>query len=154
MSLTHYNGHMVWATPQWKCSSPSLSLMDGLQVREIEEVHISDLSVELFEERYAYTHRPLVVRNASISWDAQQVALNKACSIFMRTPRPWKYLSVSSILHWISCIWSITLLSNKVIDYNWFKAEYMKNPKQMDKEGDECWFNRWKIDLGKVDVND
>ena len=59
--------------------------MDGLQVREIEEVHISDLSVELFEERYAYTHRPLVVRNASISWDAQQVALNKACSIFMRT---------------------------------------------------------------------
>ena len=33
---------------------------------------------------------------------------------------------------------SITLLSNKVLDYNWLKAEYMKNPKQMDKEGDEC----------------
>ena len=49
---------------------------------------------------------------------------------------------------------TITLLSNKVIDYNWFKAEYMKNPKQMDKEGDECWFNRWKIDLSKIDVND
>ena len=43
------------------------------QVREIEEVHVSELSVELFEERYAYTHRPLVVRNASIFWDALQV---------------------------------------------------------------------------------
>ena len=49
---------------------------------------------------------------------------------------------------------SITLLSNKVLDYNWLKAEYMKNPKQMDKEGEECWFNRWKIDLGKIDVYD
>ena len=43
------------------------------QVREIEEVHVSDLSIELFEERYAYTHRPLVVRNASIFWEALQV---------------------------------------------------------------------------------
>ena len=52
-------------------------LMDGsgVQVREIEEVHVSDLSVELFEERYAYTHRPLVVRNASIFWEALQVAI-------------------------------------------------------------------------------
>ena len=47
----------------------------GVQVREIEEVHVSDLSVELFEERYAYTHRPLVVRNASIFWEALQVAI-------------------------------------------------------------------------------
>ena len=46
------------------------------QVREIEEVHVSELSVELFEERYAYTHRPLVVRNASIFWDALQVTIN------------------------------------------------------------------------------
>ena len=52
-------------------------LMDGsgVQVREIEEVHVSDLSVELFEERYAYTHRPLVVRNASIFWEALQVTI-------------------------------------------------------------------------------
>ena len=52
-------------------------LMDGCgaQVREIEEVHVSDLSVELFEERYAYTHRPLVVRNASIFWEALQVTI-------------------------------------------------------------------------------
>merc|ERR1711971_111302 len=72
-------------------------------VREIEEVHVSELSVELFEERYAYTHRPLVVRNASIFWDALQV-----------------------------------------IDYNWLKGEYMKKPEEMDKTGDECWFNRYK----------
>ena len=45
------------------------------QVREIEEVHVSDLSVEIFEELYAYSHRPLVVRNASIFWDALQVDL-------------------------------------------------------------------------------
>ena len=45
------------------------------QVREIEEVHVSDLSVEMFEELYAYSHRPLVVRNASIFWDALQVDL-------------------------------------------------------------------------------
>ena len=31
----------------------------------------------------------------------------------------------------------------KVIDYNWLKAEYMKNPEEMDKTGDECWFNRY-----------
>ena len=45
------------------------------QVREIEEVHVSDLSVEMFEELYAYSHRPLVVRNASVFWDALQVDL-------------------------------------------------------------------------------
>lgn len=72
-------------------------------VREIEEVHVSDLSVEMFEELYAYSHRPLVVRNASVFWDALQV-----------------------------------------IDYNWLKAEYMKKPEEMDKTGDECWFNRYK----------
>ena len=44
-------------------------------MREIEEVHVSDLSVEMFEELYAYSHRPLVVRNASIFWDALQVDL-------------------------------------------------------------------------------
>ena len=38
---------------------------------------VSDLSVEMFEELYAYSHRPLVVRNASIFWDALQVRLIK-----------------------------------------------------------------------------
>merc|ERR1712130_696215 len=51
-------------------------------VREIEEVHVSDLS---------------------IFWDALQV-----------------------------------------IDYNWLKAEYMKNPDEMDKTGEECWFNKYQ----------
>ena len=50
-------------------------------------------------------------------------------------------------MNWITGIWSIVLLSNnvtfKVIDYNWLKAEYMKNPEEMDKTGDECWFNRY-----------
>ena len=31
----------------------------------------------------------------------------------------------------------------KVIDYNWLKGEYMKKPEEMDKTGDECWFNRF-----------
>ena len=33
----------------------------------------------------------------------------------------------------------------KVIDYNWLKAEYMKKPEEMDKTGDECWFNRFSV---------
>ena len=101
------------------------------QVREIEEVHVSDLSIELFEERYAYTHRPLVVRNASIFWEALQVTWNK-----------WS-------------IWNNNV-NFKVIDYNWLKAEYMKKPEEMDKTGEECWFNRFyrlkftSSNLGKI----
>ena len=30
-----------------------------------------------------------------------------------------------------------------MIDYNWLKAEYMKKPEEMDKTGEECWFNRF-----------
>ena len=36
-------------------------------------------------------------------------------------------------------------LNLKVIDYNWLKAEYMKKPEEMDKTGDECWFNRFSV---------
>lgn len=37
-------------------------------VRGVEEVHVDHLTVEMFEERFAYSSRPLVVRNASIDW--------------------------------------------------------------------------------------
>ena len=30
-----------------------------------------------------------------------------------------------------------------MIDYNWLKGEYMKKPDEMDKTGEECWFNRF-----------
>ena len=96
---------------------------DVAQVREIEEVHVSDLSVELFEERYAYTHRPLVDRNASIFWDALQVTIIGQYGQSMGD--------------------QFNNVNFKVIDYNWLKSEYMKKPEEMDKTGDECWFNRF-----------
>lgn len=43
------------------------------QVSSIDEYHVDDLSVELFEERYAHNERPLVVRNVSLNWKAMQV---------------------------------------------------------------------------------
>ena len=55
-------------------------------------------------------------------------------------------------MHSLRLWWLIELLASdrsfynvtfKVIDYNWLKAEYMKNPEEMDKTGDECWFNRY-----------
>ncbi|XP_023337908.1 bifunctional arginine demethylase and lysyl-hydroxylase JMJD6 isoform X2 [Eurytemora carolleeae] len=39
-------------------------------VHKIDEIHVSELSVQLFEERYAYSDRPLVVRNATLDWKA------------------------------------------------------------------------------------
>ena len=42
-------------------------------VDKIDEVHVDDLSVEEFEARYAYSSRPLVVRNASLAWAAMDV---------------------------------------------------------------------------------
>ena len=56
------------------------------------------------------------------------------------------------MMHSLRLWWLIELLASdrsfynvtfKVIDYNWLKAEYMKNPEEMDKTGDECWFNRY-----------
>jgi len=43
------------------------------QVSSIDEFHIDDLSVQLFEERYAHSERPLVVRNVSLDWKAMKV---------------------------------------------------------------------------------
>jgi len=42
-------------------------------VSKIDEVHVNDLSVEEFEEKFAHTGRPLVVRNASLDWPAMEV---------------------------------------------------------------------------------
>jgi len=39
-------------------------------INTIDEVHISDLTVQQFQERYAHTNRPLVVRNATTHWPA------------------------------------------------------------------------------------
>jgi len=72
-------------------------------VDRIEEVDVDSLSVEQFEERYAYSSRPLVVRNASIHWPAM-----------------------------------------KVLDYHWLKNIYLSDQEILEKEGDDCWFNRYK----------
>ena len=119
-------------------------------MREIEEVHVSDLSVEMFEELYAYSHRPLVVRNASIFWDALQVDLImhndisfSAMQIVMHNKQQKRQQRARSLKEKkSSCTMHFYL---KVIDYNWLKAEYMKKPEEMDKTGDECWFNRFSV---------
>lgn len=72
-------------------------------VDKIDEVHVDDLSVEEFEARYAYSSRPLVVRNASLAWAAMDV-----------------------------------------LNYQWLKNIYLSDPEILEKEGDECWFNRYK----------
>jgi len=72
-------------------------------VDRINDVHVDDLSVEEFEARYAYSSRPLVVRNASLTWPAMDV-----------------------------------------LKYQWLKNIYLSDPEILEKEGDECWFNRYK----------
>jgi len=72
-------------------------------VREIDSIHVDNLSVDLFEEKYAYSNRPLVVREAASKWEAL-----------------------------------------KVLDYYWLKNRYMSNPDELDKTGDDCWFNKYK----------
>lgn len=72
------------------------------QVSQIDEISVDDMSVELFEAGYAYTSRPLVVRNATLHWDIMQV-----------------------------------------MDYDWLKQQYLSDPEEMDKKGEECWFNRY-----------
>jgi histone arginine demethylase JMJD6 len=39
----------------------------------IDDVSVKSLSVEHFEEKYAHSNRPLVVRNASLTWKAMNV---------------------------------------------------------------------------------
>ena len=42
-------------------------------VDAIDDVSVDSISVDMFEEKYAYTNRPLVVRNASLNWKAMEV---------------------------------------------------------------------------------
>ena len=39
----------------------------------IDDVSVDSISLEMFEEKYAFTNRPLVVRNASLNWKAMEV---------------------------------------------------------------------------------
>ena len=39
-------------------------------VTKIDTIDISDIDYELFMERYAYTGRPLLVKNATYYWEA------------------------------------------------------------------------------------
>eukprot|EP00088_Acartia_fossae_P003714 TRINITY_DN1158_c0_g1_i1.p1 TRINITY_DN1158_c0_g1~~TRINITY_DN1158_c0_g1_i1.p1 ORF type:complete len:323 (+),score=35.70 TRINITY_DN1158_c0_g1_i1:201-1169(+) len=41
-------------------------------IHEIDEVHVSDITHQDFSEKYAYSSRPLVVRNASLHWKAMK----------------------------------------------------------------------------------
>ena len=42
-------------------------------VDKIDEYHVSELTVEKFQQNYAYSDRPVVIRNASLEWPAMQV---------------------------------------------------------------------------------
>jgi len=42
-------------------------------VKQIDEIHINNLTVEMFYDKYASKNRPLVVREAAASWKALQV---------------------------------------------------------------------------------
>jgi len=74
-------------------------------VKEIESIHVNDINVEMFENRFAYSGRPLVVRNASLHWKAMEE-----------------------------------------LDYYWLKDAYLSDPEILDKEWDDCWFNRYKTE--------
>jgi len=42
-------------------------------VKKIQEFHVNDLTVEMFQEKFAYSSVPIVVRNASLHWKAMKV---------------------------------------------------------------------------------
>jgi len=54
------------------CRHPA-NCQDCAKVTQIEEIHVDDLTVDMFEERYAYSNQPLIVRNAALHWEAMQV---------------------------------------------------------------------------------
>ena len=41
-------------------------------VDKIDEYHVSELTVDKFQQMYAYSDRPVVIRNASLDWPAMQ----------------------------------------------------------------------------------
>jgi len=42
-------------------------------IDQIDEVHIDDITEDLFMDKYAYSNRPVVVRNATLDWKAMGV---------------------------------------------------------------------------------
>ena len=42
-------------------------------VDKIDEYHVSELTVDMFQHLYAYTARPVVIRNATLHWPAMKV---------------------------------------------------------------------------------
>ena len=41
-------------------------------VDKIDEYHVSELTVDMFQQRYAYSDRPVVIRNATLDWPAME----------------------------------------------------------------------------------
>eukprot|EP00092_Neocalanus_flemingeri_P013918 GFUD01015014.1.p1 GENE.GFUD01015014.1~~GFUD01015014.1.p1 ORF type:complete len:209 (+),score=54.03 GFUD01015014.1:576-1202(+) len=61
------------------------------------------MTEKLYEERYAYSNRPLVIRNATLSWKAMEV-----------------------------------------LDYDWLKKEYLRNPEILEENWENCFFKCYK----------
>jgi len=72
-------------------------------IDKIDEVHIDDMTEVLFMEKYAYSNRPVVVRNATLDWKAMEV-----------------------------------------LDYDWLKSTYLRNPEVLDEDWDNCYFKCYK----------
>ena len=41
-------------------------------VDKIDEYHVSELTVDKFQQMYAYSDRPVVIRNATLDWPAME----------------------------------------------------------------------------------
>jgi len=72
-------------------------------VDQIDDVDINDITEEQYKQRYAYSNRPLVIRNAAANWKALQV-----------------------------------------LDYEWLKTEYLRNPDVVEESWDNCFFKCYK----------
>ena len=42
-------------------------------VDKIDEYHVSELTVDMFQQKYAFSDRPVVIRNATLDWPAMKV---------------------------------------------------------------------------------
>ena len=75
-----------------------------MDVDKIEEYHVSELTVDMFQEKYASSDRPVVIRNATLNWPAMEV-----------------------------------------LDYDWLKKAYLKDPETLKNEDkEECWYRNYE----------
>lgn len=44
-----------------------------IDVNRIDEITLNDINEKIFEERYAYSNRPVVIRNATLDWQAMGI---------------------------------------------------------------------------------